>query len=92
MTAHNVRIVASSPGRYFVADEDNEVIAESAHPLNAAARVLLMRHFARESDVLCAYFQDQFIAAGEIGWLAGGYERTNLAVRIASAQSPRRCS
>ncbi len=44
MTTHNIRIVPSSPGRYFVADEDGEAIAESQWPLNAAAHELLRRH------------------------------------------------
>jgi hypothetical protein len=71
MATHSVRLVTSANGKYFVADSDGELIAESSHPINSAARYLLRRRFARPSDSIMAYLNGQFIMAGEIGWLAG---------------------
>ena len=71
MTVHTVRVVASSPGRNFIADDDGVLLAESAHQLNAAAATLLDRHWARPSHTILAYLGETLVMGANVGWISG---------------------
>jgi hypothetical protein len=71
MTVHTVRVVASSTGRNFIADDDGVVLAESAHQLNAAAATLLDRHWARPSHTILAYLGEALVMGANVGWISG---------------------
>jgi hypothetical protein len=58
---HKIRIIASGGGRYFVADEDNNILVESRYSINDAARELMKRHFASRGDVLVCYMKNDMI-------------------------------
>jgi hypothetical protein len=58
-------------GKWFVLDEDNSLLAFSAHPLNAGAAALLQRRWARESDTILAYRGEELVMGANVGWLCG---------------------